>query len=108
MAKNDLHVKIDRDKGHLSITKEIGSDAGGSCALPNGLAIAVGKWTIEKPIVESAASLSPTKEGMRRHDPTGFYDGFPCTCKSECAPDCKGECGCSACQTAYSDFLSVE
>lgn len=36
------------------------------------------------------------------------YDNIPCTCLTDCAPDCKGECGCEACRTAYADFMSGE
>lgn len=53
----------------------------------------------------------PTEEGRNRyadHCPPGYYDGVPCTCKPECPNACKGECGCDACRTAYSDFLSCD
>ncbi len=49
----------------------------------------------------------PTEEGKLRYAPTGYYDEIPCTCKPECPDACKGECGCEACATAYSDFLQL-
>lgn len=58
----------------------------------------------------------PTAEGIRRYPeaPVGYYtdDHFdreswrPCTCTPDCPASCKGACGCDACSTAYSDFLS--
>jgi hypothetical protein len=40
--------------------------------------------------------------GSRIFDP---YDGIPCTCTAKCNDPCKGECGCTACRTAYQDFF---
>lgn len=58
---------------------------------------------------------APTEEGKKRFPPNGFYCGDfsdnpewwePCTCKRECPDPCKGSCGCKACGTEYSDYLS--
>jgi hypothetical protein len=35
----------------------------------------------------------------------GYYEDLACTCGVMCKDTCKGECGCSACSTAYSDQL---
>lgn len=40
-----------------------------------------------------------------------YFDGdeyHKCTCTDECPPQCTGKCGCKACSTSYSDFLSVD
>lgn len=29
-----------------------------------------------------------------------------CTCKESCPYDCKGQCGCEYCNTAWMDYLS--
>jgi hypothetical protein len=50
----------------------------------------------------------PTEEGRKRYEPDGYYEGIACICDKQCPVDCKGECGCEACQNAYSDFLSCE
>lgn len=51
----------------------------------------------------------PSATGRERYPPDGLYDGeYPCTCRPECSDPCKGECGCEACRTRYSDFLSME
>ena len=44
------------------------------------------------------------EEPMSEND----YNGEKCTCKEDCPKVCKGGCGCTACRTAYSDFLSGE
>jgi hypothetical protein len=58
-----------------------------------------------------------TCNDLNEHDPVfekrqrwenNEYDGIQCTCKRECDSDCKGQCGCKACHTAYQDFLSME
>lgn len=48
----------------------------------------------------------PSERGKELHPPFGYYDGIPCTCLKECSYFCKGACGCEACKTAFSDFLS--
>lgn len=48
----------------------------------------------------------PSERGKELHPPFGYYDGIPCTCLKECSHFCKGTCGCEACKTAFSDFLS--
>jgi hypothetical protein len=50
-----------------------------------------------------AEPKQPTEEGKRRYEPDGLYEGLPCTCKDSCPYDCKGQCGCEACLSAYSD-----
>lgn len=37
-----------------------------------------------------------------------FYDENVCTCKDTCSFNCKGECGCKACQEAYADYLTED
>jgi hypothetical protein len=60
-----------------------------------------------------ADAEQPTDEGRKRYEADGFYvvDAdwrIACTCKPTCPADCKGECGCKACEAAYQDFLSQE
>ncbi len=61
----------------------------------------------------------PTKKGLEKYPPYGIYKGDfseekdwefweVCTCKDDCPLDCKGECGCKACFTAYMDYLSKD
>lgn len=53
-------------------------------------------------------AITPTPEGIKRHEPDGYYETdcvrVPCTCTPTCAPVCKGECGCVACHAAFQDF----
>ena len=49
----------------------------------------------------------PTIEGLQRYD-NDYYEGEACISEPTCPSNCKGECGCEACCTAYSDFLSRE
>lgn len=55
---------------------------------------------------------TPTKEGLERYPPDGYYrldeeDSEPCTCKTDCPMPCNGQCGCSACDAAYQDWLTL-
>lgn len=47
----------------------------------------------------------PTETGIGKYPPDGKYEEIPCTCNPQCPYDCKGECGCSACTSAYGDQL---
>jgi len=54
-------------------------------------------------------SKEPTEEGKVKYPPDGYYSaneipGTPCTCTEECDNNCKGECGCEACNESYQDF----
>lgn len=49
----------------------------------------------------------PTDEGVRRYPPDGYYEDYPCRCRTTCPQDCKGVgCACPACHVVYQDFLS--
>jgi len=52
--------------------------------------------------------MKPSKKGIKKYPPDGYYEGVPCTCKDKCLYNCKGECGCKACKALYQDFLSDE
>ena len=48
----------------------------------------------------------PTSVGLKKFTPHGFYDGEACTCAETCA-DCKGQCGCHACECFELDARSA-
>ena len=59
------------------------------------------------------AAATPTETGIRAYPPDGYYtvdaeEAYPCTCTPDCPPQCKGQCGCEACNCAYQDFLSCD
>lgn len=56
----------------------------------------------------SVDDTKPSAEGLHKYPPEGRYEGYACTCKPECTYDCKGQCGCRACNASYQDFLSTE
>lgn len=44
-----------------------------------------------------------------RYPPDGVYHEAEerCTCRPDCPHDCKGECGCKACDARWQDWLSI-
>jgi hypothetical protein len=58
----------------------------------------------DTPVVCEPAQ-QPTETGKTKYPPDGLYEDIPCTCVPECADDCKGGCGCSACASAYGDAM---
>jgi hypothetical protein len=51
---------------------------------------------------------NPSSEGLRRYPPDGQYTSaaavvIACTCATECADPCDGECGCEACTEHFLD-----
>lgn len=67
-------------------------------------------------IADAAAAMAglpttpelPTREGVQRYEPDGYYresgEPVPCTCTPACPPACNGQCGCRACRMAFADF----